>query len=150
MEYEICKEEYHITMMMIRKPFSITPPPLFFLTQGKGEYYYVHSFLEHTSCYSARSSYLVHTVSHKEQKALQLPFHLRNSTVLSLRLAHIFCVNSRRSWQPASQSYFVDIPLIRSNIKGGSKHFSSQNHRARATKLFSRFFSSARLQRFVT
>ena len=26
-----------------------------------------------------------------------------------------------------SQPYFVDIPLIRSNIKGGSKHLSSQN-----------------------
>ena len=27
----------------------------------------------------------------------------------------------------ASQPCFVDIPLIRSNIKGGTKHFSSEN-----------------------
>ena len=36
------------------------------------------------------------------QKALQLPLHLRNSTVLSPHLAHIFCANFWRSWQPAS------------------------------------------------
>ena len=27
----------------------------------------------------------------------------------------------------ASQPFFADIPLIRSNIKNGTKHFSSQN-----------------------
>ena len=38
----------------------------------------------------------------EEQKALQLPFHLRNLTVLSPHLARIFGINSRRSWQLAS------------------------------------------------
>ena len=37
----------------------------------------------------------------------------------------------------ASQPYFVDIPLIRSNIKGDSSIFPHKIHRARATKLFS-------------
>ena len=54
----------------------------------------------------------------------------------------------------ASQLYFVDIPLIRSNIKGGSKHFSSQNTPRSSYKVFSRFFrhrsAIARLKSFVT
>ena len=36
----------------------------------------------------------------------------------------------------ASQPHFVDIPLIRSNIKGGSKHFSSQNTPSSSYKAF--------------
>ena len=36
----------------------------------------------------------------------------------------------------ASQPYFVEIPLIRSNIKGGSKNFSSQNTLSSSYKAF--------------
>ena len=36
----------------------------------------------------------------------------------------------------ASQPCFVDIPLIRSNIKGGTKHFSSQNTPRSSYKAF--------------
>ena len=36
----------------------------------------------------------------------------------------------------ASQPCFVDIPLIRSNIKGGMKHFSSQNTPRSSYKAF--------------
>ena len=53
----------------------------------------------------------------------------------------------------ASQPCIVDIPLIRSNIKGGTKHFPHKIHRARAIKLFSRFFrhwsAIARLKSFI-
>ena len=36
----------------------------------------------------------------------------------------------------ASQPYFVNIPPIRSNIKGGSKHFASQNTPSSIYKAF--------------
>ena len=71
----------------------------------------------------------------EEQKALQLPFHLRNLTVLSPRLAHIFGVNSR-AILAASQLYFVDILIIGYNIKGGSKSFLLQSALCSSYKAF--------------
>ena len=68
----------------------------------------------------------------KQQKALQLPFHLRNSST-----SYPYFWRQFSAILAASQLYFVDIPLIRSNIKGGSKLFSSQIHRYQVTKVFS-------------
>ena len=60
---------------------------------------------------------------------------LEKLTIQSPRLARIFW-RQFSAILAASQPYFVDIPLIRSNIKVDPKHFSSQNTPSSSYKAF--------------